>query len=100
MVCNDKIGQTPVKFDNVIYNIFKVVCCMNGHKGNTFILATYNSIKLQSIRGCLFMVSPCVIPCYNIISFKNSVRTQDDNFSGFNRLIETFIKKLLGIKSG
>ena len=28
MIDNDKIGQTPAKFDNVIDNIFKVLCDM------------------------------------------------------------------------
>ena len=43
------------------------------------------------------MVSPCVIPCYNIIPIKTFVRAQDDNFSGFNILLETVIKNLLRI---
>ena len=33
MIANDKIGQTTAKFDNMIDNIFKVVCGMNVHKG-------------------------------------------------------------------
>ena len=33
MIDNDKIGPTPTEFDNVIDNIFKVVCSMNAHKG-------------------------------------------------------------------
>ena len=32
MIADDKIGQNPAKFDNVIDNIFKVVCGMNVHK--------------------------------------------------------------------
>ena len=32
MIANDKIGQTTTKFDNLIENIFKVVCGMNVHK--------------------------------------------------------------------
>ena len=41
------------------------------------------------------MVSPCVIPCYKIIPIQNSVRAQDDYFSGLNRLLEKVIKMLL-----
>ena len=33
MIYNDKIGQTPSKFDNVNDNIFKCFCGMNVHKG-------------------------------------------------------------------
>ena len=33
MIANDKIGQTPAKFDNVIDNTFKVFCGMNVHEG-------------------------------------------------------------------
>ena len=80
MIANDKIGQTPAKFDNVIDNIFKVVCGMNFHKGKKN-LATYDQTQLQPIRGHSFMVYPCVIPCYKIIPIKNYVRAQDDNFS-------------------
>ena len=32
MVSNEKIGQTPSEFDNVIDNIFKVGCGMNVQK--------------------------------------------------------------------
>ena len=79
MIANDEIGQTFSKFDNVIDNIFKVVCGMNVQKANTFILATYDPKQLQPIRGRPFQVSLCVIPCYKIISIKNSVRAQGDN---------------------
>ena len=87
MIANGKIGQTPARFDNVIDNIFKVVCGMNVHKGKKNILATYNPTQLQPIRGSTFMVPPCVIPWYKIIPIKNSVRAKDDNFSGFNRFL-------------
>ena len=77
MIANDKIGQAPANFDNVIDNIFEVVCGINFHKGKTIILETYDPTQLQPIRGRSFLVSPCVIPCYKIIPIKNSVRTQD-----------------------
>ena len=77
MISNDKIGQTPAKFDNVIDNIFKVVCGMNVHKEEKNLLETCNPTQLQPIRGRSFMVSPCVIPCYKIIPIKNSVSAQD-----------------------
>ena len=32
MIDYDEIGQTTAKFDNMIDNIFKVVCGMNVHK--------------------------------------------------------------------
>ena len=63
------------------------------------LLATYNPTQLRPIRVHPFLVSPCVIPCYKIIPIKNSVRAQDDNISGFNRLIEKFIMNLLRINS-
>ena len=99
MIPNDKIGQTPAKFDNVTGNIFKVVCGMNVHNEEKLLLATCNPTQLQLIRGRPFLVSPCVIPCYKIIPIKNSVRSQDDNFSGFNRLLEKVIKDLLRINN-
>ena len=46
MIANEKIGQTSAEFDNVIENIFKFVCGMNVHKGNKFLLATYDQKKL------------------------------------------------------
>ena len=37
MIANDKVGQTLSEFDNIIENIFKLVCGMNVHKGkNSF----------------------------------------------------------------
>ena len=51
MIDNDKIGQTPAKFDNVIDNIFKVVFVINYHKGDKFLLAPYDPTQLQPIRG-------------------------------------------------
>ena len=63
MIANDKIVQTSAKFDNVIDNIFKDFFGMNVHKGKAFLLATYNPTQLQPIRGCPFLVPPCVILC-------------------------------------
>ena len=95
MISNDKISQNPAKFDDMIYNIFKVVSVLNVHKGNIFILAIYEPTQLQPFRGHPFLVQPCVIPCYKIIPIKDSVCAQDNNFSGFNRFLEAFIKNLL-----
>ena len=36
MISNDKNGQNPTEFDNVIDNISKVVCSMNANKGKTY----------------------------------------------------------------
>ena len=36
IIVNDKIGQSPVEFDNMIDNIFKVVCRINIHKGKKY----------------------------------------------------------------
>ena len=80
MIANDEIGQSPAEIDNVIDNILKLVCRVNVHKGNKFVLATYDPTQLQPVRGRPFLVSPCIIPCYKIVSIKNSVRAQDDNF--------------------
>ena len=46
MISIDKIGQTPAKFDNVIDNIFKVVFSINVHKGNKFLLETYDPTQI------------------------------------------------------
>ena len=51
MVTNDKIVQTPAEFDNVIDNIFKVVCGMNVHKGNKILLTTYNPTEIHAMRA-------------------------------------------------
>ena len=99
MIANDKLSQTPAEFNNVTDNTSKVVFGMNVQKGNKLLLAIYDPTQLQPIRGRQFMVSPYGIPCYKIISIKNSVRTKDDNFSGFYRLLEKVIKNLLIIHS-
>ena len=52
MISNDEIGQTPVKFDNVIENSFKVVCGMNVNKGTDFFLkhmTQHNSNLLEDV---------------------------------------------------
>ena len=38
MIANDEISQTPSEFDNVIDNIFKVVCGINFKKETYFFL--------------------------------------------------------------
>ena len=80
MIDNDKVGQTPTKFDNVVDKKIESVCVMNVHKGNRFVLASCDPTQPQPIRGRPFMVSPCVIPCYKIISIKDSVRAQYEIF--------------------
>ena len=98
MIANDKIGQTPSKFDNVIDNIFKCFCSMNVHKGK-YLLEIYKPTQPQHIKVIPYLASPCVIPCYKSILIKNSVRAQDDNFSGCSRFIEIVIKNLSIIHS-
>ena len=83
----------------MIENIIKVFCGTNVRKGNKFLLETYDPTYLQPIIERPFIVSPCVIPCYKTIPIKTFVRAQDDNFSGFNRLIETVMNNLLRIQS-
>ena len=80
MIANDKIGQTPTKFDNVIDNIFKLFCGMNVHKGGKFLLAIYDPTQLQPIIGRPFLVCRCVITYYKISTIKNCVRAQDDMY--------------------
>ena len=65
VIANDKIGQTPAKFDNVTDKKNEVVCGMNVHKVNKFILATYDPTQPQPIRG-----RPCVILCHKITPIK------------------------------
>ena len=63
MIANDKIGQSPAKFPNVIDNIFKIVCGMNVHRGKK-LLATYEPTQLQPIRGRPFLVP---LLCYSML---------------------------------
>ena len=79
MIANDEIGKIPAEFDNFL-TIFSIFLVINVHKGNKFILSTYEPTQLQQIIGRPFLVYPCVIPCYKIILIKNSVHAQDDNF--------------------
>ena len=98
MIANDKIGQTPAEFYNVIDNIFKFFG-MNFHKVNKIFFQHTNQHNFNLLWDIHFLVSPCVLPCYKIIPIKNSVRAQDDNFAGFNILLEKFIKNLFRINS-
>ena len=53
MVANDKIGQTPAKFDNVNDNILKVFHGMNVHKGKKILLqhtTQHNSNLLEDVH--------------------------------------------------
>ena len=63
MIANDKIAETPAKFDNVIGNNFKVFSGMNVHKGK-FLLATYDPTQLQTTIGRPFLVAPL---CYSTL---------------------------------
>ena len=95
MIPNEKIGQNPAKFDNVIDNIFKFVCGINVHKGNKFLLSTYDPTQLQPIRVRPFLVSFCVIPFHKIIPIKNSVCAQDDNFLRIQQIFRDSYKELI-----
>ena len=68
---------------------------MNVHKGFFFILAIYDPTQLQPIIGCLFLVSPCVIPCYKVSPIKNSVHAQDDNFFRIQHIARKSYKELI-----
>ena len=53
MIANDEIGQTPVKFDNVMDKNFRVSYGMNVHKGKTFSLhhtIQHNSNLLEDVH--------------------------------------------------
>ena len=95
MIFDEKIGQTPAKFDNMIDNIFKVVFGMNVHKGNKFLLATYDPTQLQPIRGSQFLVPPRVIPCCKNMLIKNSVCAQDDNVCRVQRIFRNSYEELI-----
>ena len=69
IIVNDQIGQAPAKFDNMVDNIFKVVCGMNVHK-EKILLATYDPTQLQPVRVSPFMVTPLVITCYKKHSYQ------------------------------
>ena len=63
MIANDKIGQTPAEFDNVIDNIFKVVFGRNGHKGKKSsckiqpkTTPTYYRISISGVHLCYSML--------------------------------------------
>ena len=68
---------------------------MNVHKGNKFILATYDPTQLQPIRGRPFLLSPCVIPCYKIIPIKNSFSAQDDKIFRTQKIARNTYKELI-----
>ena len=69
IIANDKIGQTPAEFDDVIDNIFKVVCGIHVQKGNKFLLATYDPTQLQPIRGRPFLVCYSMLQHYSYLKF-------------------------------
>ena len=96
MIDNDKIGQTPAEFDNVIENIFKVFCGMNFHKEKSSCKIRAN--KIQPIRGRPSLMYTCVIPSLKIFLSK-ILSAHKMVFLGFNRLLETFINNLLRIYS-
>ena len=54
MIANDKIGQTPAKFDNVIDNVFKVVCGMNVHKGKKIYLQHTTQLRSNQVEDVHF----------------------------------------------
>ena len=63
MTANDEIGQTTAKFDNMIDNIFKVVCGRVFHKGkksssnirpNT--TPTYYRMSISGVHLCYSML--------------------------------------------
>ena len=73
IIVNDQIGQAPAKFDNMVDNIFKVVCSMNVHKEKN-LLATYDPTK--SIYGdpfCYYMLQKTflskILSAHNMIIF-------------------------------
>ena len=94
MISNVTIGQSPAKFDNVIDNIFKLVCGMNFHEGK-ILLKKYNPSSLQPIQGHPFLVSLFDIPCYKIISIKNSVHAQDNNVFDIQNIDRNSSKELI-----
>ena len=59
MLANDKIGQTPAEFDNVIKNNFKCFWGMNINKGRKFFLKNttkQNSNLLEDALVCFPLV--------------------------------------------
>ena len=76
----DELGQSSAQFDNVTDNILRVACGVNIHKANKLIIGTYDPTQLQPIKGHPFLVSPNIIPCYNIVPITTSVRAQDQDF--------------------
>ena len=61
MVDNDKIGQTPAKFDNVIDKFFKVVWSINFHKRNKFLLAIYMTQHISNRLWDVHLWCPLVL---------------------------------------
>ena len=83
MVSNDKICQTPAKFDIEIDNIFKVVCGMNVHKGKKLFMqhmTQHNSNLLEDVHlWCplvLFHVTKSflsnILSAYKMLTFQDS----------------------------
>eukprot|EP00957_Ditylum_brightwellii_P112261 8559092-Ditylum_brightwellii.AAC.1 len=95
MGTNDEMGQSQAEINNVIDNIFKVICGVNVHKANKFWLGAYGPTQLQPIWGHPFLLSPCNIPCYKIDSTdcKKNYKELIDNeqlVDDFNNLCDGF----------
>ena len=84
MAANEKIGQTPAEFDNVIDNIFKVFCSMNVHKGNLFLQHTtqHNSNLLEDVHFWCTLVLFHVAKLFlsKIISMQKMIILQDSKY--------------------
>lgn len=80
MFASDEIGQRSAEFDDVIDTICRHVRGANVYKGGIMEIATFDPTQLQPIRGKPFLVSPNILPCFNIVQIKHSVRAQDSNF--------------------
>ena len=99
MIPNNKIGQNPAEFDNVIANIFKLVCDMDVHKGIFLLLVTYDPHNPNLLEYGHFWCPLVLFHATKLFLSKILSAHKMIFFSGLNRFLETVIKNLLIIHS-
>ena len=98
VIANYKIGQTTVKFENIIEIIFKIVCGINVYKLKQIFLQHTTQHNCNLIEDIHFW---CPLVLFNVTKlFPSTILSAHRmKFSGFNILLERVIKNLLIIHS-
>ena len=89
---DDEAGQRPAQFDDVCDGILRAICGINLYKAGKHSISTFDPTQLQPINGLPFMISPNILPCYNAVQIKNSVRAQDGDFFRIQEIARTNYK--------